>query len=359
MFVAKKLLQETQAERPDLFDDILKKIRPYSLESVLRLLDQHLQYIPDLRIFDLYRKNVPEFCRDVIMHMNFPEPGEAFGINLICRITKSDTQGTLDSKHLQSCITNSNQHEFNVEKDLLDELAIFTNHMQIFELANRHKYATIFMSSTTTIENLMEQLPRAGILERGLDFNKGRNKKGTFEYLSSFRYILVEDRSSVKVLYRSLADLYGVLRRVPLKNVVAFSDIRCVYKKCGITVAFFNTVQVAQRQLFIQDHSRYEKDVKTLLTFMFSRKELLPMNREGLARNKDRTPVDILSFEAMKRNASKMVTGDFRGVWHKTKGSSDNILFGIQPVEGTGGSFELMEKPVQGIKRKSEEKQCN
>ena len=276
--------------------------------------------------------------------MKFPEPGDAIGINLICRVTKSDTQGALDSKHLQSCITNSHLLKFNVEKDILDELAIFSNHMQLFELANRHKYATIFMNHDVTIEDLLQRLPQAGILERGLDFNKGRNKQGDYRYLASFQFVLVEDRGSVKILYKSLSDLYVVLRRVPLRNIYAFSDVRCVFKRCGSLPTFFNMEKLAKRQLFKNDNLRYEKDITTLLTFMFSRQELLPMNREGLARNRDRTPVDVLSFEAMKRNASKLATGDLRGQWIENQGSAANIMTGIQPVEGTGYYFALIGK---------------
>lgn len=342
MFVAKKLIEETRVRRPDLYQEILTKIKPYSLESVLEIFDKHLQNVPDIRIFNLCRDKVPEFCWDIIMHMKFPEPGDAIGINLICRVTKSDTQGALDSKHLQSCITNSRLLEFNVEKDILDELAIFSNHMQLFELANRHKYATIFMNHNVAINDLARRLPNAGILKRGGDYNKGFDDKGNEQYLASFRYVLLEDRGSMKVLYKSLADLYNVLRRVPLRNIYAFSDVRCVFKRCGSLPTYFNMGKLAKRQLFKNDNPRYEKDITTLLTFMFSRRELLPLNREGLARNKDRTPIDILSFEAMKRNASKLATGDLRGQWIDCQGSNDAILTGSQPVEGTGYHYELL-----------------
>lgn len=341
--IAKRLIAIVRERRPDIYEAILQKIRPYSLESVLKIFDCHLSNVPDLNVFNENIDAIPEFVWTVIKYMKFPIPGDAFGIMVICRVNKSDTQGALDSKHLTN--VNCQQFEFNVEKEILDELALFSNHMQIFELANRHKYATVYMSPETSLNSLMKRLPSACILERGSYFNKGRNAEGSFKYLITFKYILVEDRGSIKVLYRSLADLYQILRHVPLQDIAAFSDIRCLFKKCGITCSFFNMVEIANRQLFMNDGSKYEKDVITLLTFMFCRGELLPMNREGLAKNKDRTPIDILSFEAMKKNCSKLCTGPLRGVWHEVERSLEYIFTGRQFIEGTGYMFACIPHP--------------
>lgn len=339
--IADRLILLVQLKRPDLYDAILKRIQPYSLRSVLKILEQHLRRIDDLNIFNENVHVVPEFVWTVIKHMKFPSACDAYGIKVVCRVTKSDTQGALDSKHIPA-ITNSPNLEFNVEKDILDELALFSNHIQIFELANRHKYATVFMSQDTTLPFLIQRLPQACILERGKEFNKGKNAEGEYKYLTAFKYILVEDRGSVKVLYKNLTDLYLILRCVPLKHIAAFSDIRCLFKKCGITCAFFNLVHVTRRQLFVNDDSKYEKDVITLLTFMFCRGELLPMNREGLAKNKDRPPIDVLSFEAMKRNCSRLITGPEREVWHTVQTSLECVYCGRQFKEGTGGSFAVI-----------------
>lgn len=342
-FVAKRLIAEVQKRRPDIYEAILQKISPYSLDSVLKIFECHLKNVPDLSVFNKNVDAIPEFMLTVVRYMKLPIPGDAIGIMKICRANKSDTQGALDSKHRTNI--NSEQFEFNVEKEILDELALFSNHMQIFELANRHKYATVFMSPDTSLRNLMQRLPKACILERGGDFNKGRNAEGVFRYLITFKYILVEDRGSLKVLYRSLADLYLILRCVPLKHVVCFSDIRCLFKKCGNTCSFFNMLEIANRQLFMNDGSKYEKDVITLLTFMFRRAELLPMNREGLAKNKDRTPIDVFSFEAMKKNGAKFCTGPSRGEWHTVERTLEQIFYGQQPNSGTGFTFECRPHP--------------
>lgn len=337
---ANTMMMMVRETRPDLYAAILQKIQPYSLKSVIKIFAHHLLSIPNLQVFNENLNLVPEFVWTVIKYMKFPEPGDAIGIFIISRLTKTETQCTLDSKHIPS-ITNSHNFEFNVEKDILDELSLFSNHIQIFELANRHKYATVFLSEDTEIEFLLSRLPDACVLERGMDFNKGRNALGCLRYLISFKYIIVEDRGSVKVLYKSLSNLYVILRRVPLKHITAFSDVRCVFRKCGITSAFFNMVQVAQRQLFTNKGSNYDKDVVSILRFMFCRGELLPMNREGLAKNKDKPPIDVISFEAMKRNCARIVTGPKRDVWHPVHTSSENIFYGKQFNEGTGYSFTL------------------
>lgn len=342
-FVARTLMGVVLARRPDLYAAILQKIRPYSLESVLTIFGAHLRNVKDLRVFNDHLDTVPQFVWAVIQHMKLPTPGEAIGILLVCRVTKSDTQGALDSKHPQA-VTSRHPFEFHVEKEISEELALFSSHSQLFELANRHKYATVFMDPDTSIEDLMARLPRACVLERGQDYNKGRDAAGSYAYLNTFRYVLVEDRGSVKVLYRSLNDLYLILRRVPLRQVAAFSDVRCLFKKCGITCTFFNMMEIARRQLFVNDHSQYEKDVTSILTFMFCRGELLPMNREGLAKTKDRPPIDVVSFEAMKRNCSRIATGSSRGMWHEVKTSSEKIFCGSQFNEGTGYCFEITRK---------------
>lgn len=334
-FIANRLMDETRLKRPDLYSAICNRIRPYSLDSVLKVFDHHLRNIPDLSVFNENVALVPDFVWTVIKHMKFPTPGDAFGINVACRVTKSETQGTLDSKHLKG-FTNSEIRHFAVDRNVSEELSHFTKQQELFDLSSTHKYSTVFMSHDTDLEELLQRLPKACILQRGDPFNKGRNASGRLRYLNMFDYILVEDRGSNKVLYKSQEDLYLLLRCVPLKSICAYSDVRSIFKKCGITCSFMNTLEVARRQLFVNDGSKYEKDVITLLTFMYSRPIPLPLNREGLAKNKDRTPIDVLSFEAMKKNCSKFATGPDRGKWHKVTSSFDRIFTGQTFNEGTG-----------------------
>lgn len=339
VFVAESLMAFTRDKRPDLYDAILTKIRPHSLEAVLRIFECHLRRVSDLNIFNENLDAVPEFVWGIIKYFKFPTPGDAYGIHLTCRITKSDTQCTLDSKHLQSCESNKLK-EFNVEKEILNELALFSTQIQVFEFTNRHRYATVFMKCS--IEELVNLLPESCHLIRGGPCNKGKNADGEFRYLSTFKYILVEDRGSVKILYQSLKDLYGMLRRIPPEKIVAFSDVRCLFQKCGIVSHFFNMVKLVEKQLFNNDDSAYEKDVLTLIKYQCRSGKPLPLTRDGLAKNPDRTPLDILSFEAPKKNFAKFSTGTSRNQWFDVESSADKIFFGQQFNEGTGYSFALM-----------------
>lgn len=344
MNVAWYLMQEVKIKRPDVYDTIAKRIQPHSLQAFYPHLNQHLKHF-DLNLFNQYRENIPDFCEAFFRHVRLPTPGDALGIHLTCRITKVDTQGTLDSKHLQSsgeCETLN----FCVEKAILNQLAIFSSPQQVFEIANKRTYASVFVRNTT-IEDLMSKIPNAGHLKRGLERNKGLDGNGNTEYLRSFRFIVVEDRGSIKVLYKSAKDIFTLLKYLTLQEVIAFSDIRYLYNKCGILSHFFNMVTLVQHQLFKGDDSTYEKDVLTLIKYQCRSGKPLPLTRDGLAQNPDRSPLEVLSFEAPKKNYARLSTFSNRDQWCPVKTSSDKIFFGQQFNEGTGYCFEVRNKEIQ------------
>lgn len=339
--VSKLLIQEVETKRPDLYQLILQKIRPHDLDSVLRLFENHLHSI-DINIFNEYRENIPEFVWAFIKHLKFPVPGDPFGIYLTCRITKTDTQCRLDSKHLQS-LTDENEKRFNVNKSILYELNIFSSQSQVFEQANRHEYATVFLTNCS-IDELMKSIPDIGHLERGNPFNMGKNSCGIYKYLKMFRFILVDNKESLKILYKTLYDLNILLRYLKINQIMAFSDIRLIFKKCNITCYFFNLIEIVRRQLWMNDNSVYETDMVTIIKYQCRSGIPLPLTRDGLAKNPDRTPIEILSFEAPKRNYSRLSTCPKRDQWHNVETSSDKIFFGQQFNEGTGYSFAVMPK---------------
>ncbi|KAG8175904.1 hypothetical protein JTE90_015008 [Oedothorax gibbosus] len=235
MNAAETLFHHVEITRPDTYRDILHAIRPHSLAGVLRLLQQHLRRsVPDLRTFNARPDRVPEFCLRFVLAIRrqFPSPGDAFGIRLTCRITKSDTQGTLDSKHLRSA--DDRESRFNVRKDLRYELDLFANHTQVFELANTHGYASVF-TKNYSVRELMERVPEGCLLEKGNPLNKGRNARGEPKYLKDFPFVIVPDR----VLYKSFKSLQTLLQRLDVENVVAFSDVRYVFQKCGLPSFYF------------------------------------------------------------------------------------------------------------------------
>lgn len=340
MNVAQRLINEVKQKEPEVYAAILEKIRPHHLDSVLQLFECHLRRI-DLNVLNEHREHLPAFCYAFIQFLKFPNPGDPYGIQLTCRITKSSTQGTLDSKHLQYTL-DGEATDFNVDKAILDELALFTTQLQVFEFANRHHFATVFVK--IPLQELIQIVPDSGILERGGPYNKCKNVSGDFKYFSTFKFILAQDRGSVKVLYRTSKDLFLLMRHLRWDQVSAFSDIRFLFQKCGIVCHFFNMVELVQRQLFQNDGSVYEKDVLTLMKYQCRSGTPLPLTRDGLANNPDRTPLEILSFEAPKKNFAKLSTGKLRGQWYNVQTSADKIFFGQQFNEGTGYSFALKPK---------------
>lgn len=337
VFAAKRLMDYTREKRPDIFRAIVEKIRPHSLDAVLYILENHLRRY-DLNDFNKNVDAAPHFLWEVIKHFRFPTPGDAFGIQLACRTTKCETQGTLDSKHLSS--KSESKTQFNTEKNLLYELALFSNQKHVFEIPNRRQYSTVY--TNYSVEELMKLLPDVCRLERGFPRNKGQNVNGDFKYLSTFKYIIVKDRGSVKVLYQPLKDLHGMLRRLSPHKIVAFSDVRGMFAKCGIICYFFNMVRIVESQLFVNDDSAYEKDVLTLIKYQCQSGIPLPYTRDGLAKNPVRTIMDILSFEAPKKNLAIFSTGPLKNVWQSLTSSTDLIFAGNQFIEGVGYTFKLI-----------------
>ncbi|GBN19686.1 hypothetical protein AVEN_261773-1 [Araneus ventricosus] len=338
MAIARVLFDYVAEREPDVHERILEVIRPHSLEAVLELFQRHLESsVSDLNVFNLHRQRIPEFCLQFVLAIRkrFPTPGDAFGIQLTCRVTKSNTQGTLDSKHLTSL--SGRDQMFHVEKSLWYELTRFANQTQVFEMASRHAYATVW-TRDYTVSDLLQRLPDAGWLQRGAESNKATNVLGHSLYVSTFTYIVVEPDC---VLYKSAKDWCGLLRRLDLRRVVAFSDIRAIYQKCGIVSYFFNLLRVVERQLFRGDLRGSEaKDVVTIVKYQCRTGRPLPATRNGLEKNPVRSLLEILSFEAWKKNLARMCTLEKQD--QDVRCSMDRMFFGEQPMEGTGGEFSLL-----------------
>ncbi|GBL58221.1 hypothetical protein AVEN_97261-1 [Araneus ventricosus] len=105
MAAARVLFQHVAKTKPDVYEQILNVIRPHSLENVIHFLQEHLEHsVPDLNIFNQHPHRIPDFCLQFVLAIRkrFPTAGDAFGIHLTCRVTKSNTQSTLDSKHMKT-----------------------------------------------------------------------------------------------------------------------------------------------------------------------------------------------------------------------------------------------------------------
>lgn len=312
------LFEYVAKTQPEVYAKMKFLIQPHSLDAVLPHFQKHLEKsLPNLHILNERLHKIPDLCFQFVRAIRIPTPGDAFGIQLTCRLTKADTQGTLDSKHLQSC--SEVEPVFNVDRVYRYELQCFNNHVQIFEMAPRRGYGTIF----THHHDLIERLPEAGLLEYNGPCNKAKTKEGFYKYLNHFPYIIVHD----KVVYQKT--MGALLHR--LSAVEAFSDIRLVFQKCGLVSYFFNVARVVKRQLVANDV--YYKDVMTVVKYQCRSGRPLPLTREGLVRNPERSPIEILSFEAPKKNMALLCT---EGGEYAVEKSAEKILLGQQFNEGTG-----------------------
>ncbi|GFQ78702.1 uncharacterized protein TNCT_320191 [Trichonephila clavata] len=193
MSAARVFFDHVATVQPDVHQQILHLIQPHSLEAILELFQHHLeQSVPDLRRYNHHQACLPDLCLKFVrlIRKRFPSPGDAFGIQLTCRVTKSDTQGTLDSKNLKS--QEERDDAFHVDALLLGELHCFSTQTQVFELATRHGYSTVFTRGYTGRE-LLQRLADACLLTRGLPYNKGITLNGTYKYLNTCTFIVVPD----------------------------------------------------------------------------------------------------------------------------------------------------------------------
>lgn len=320
---------------------ILNQIRPHQKEAVLRILREHLKNVPDLSIFNARRENVPAFIRDFVdkIRKNIPSPGDAFGIHLTCRITKDDTQDTLDSKHLRD--DGDSASSYRVEPLLAYELNLFTTQTQVLEMANRRKYSSVYVRDYT-VQQVMSLFPyEMGHLVQEEAFNKGRDVNGVYRYLNTFRFIVTEARLAgyLRITYTQFKDLDHLLRRLKAGRVVAFTDAKLIFQKCGIVSYFFNYMWLVRFQLY--GSMTVNRDIANICKYQCRSGKPLPMNRDGLAKNPYRSPLEVLSFEAPKKNFVRFCTQENQEGSFPVRNSMDKIFFGQQFNEGTGYSFEL------------------
>ncbi|GFV31336.1 uncharacterized protein TNCV_4523631 [Trichonephila clavipes] len=189
-----------------------------------------------------------------------------------------------------------------VDALLLSELQCFSTQTQVFELSTRHGIR-LSLHEGIRVKSCFQRLPDACLLTRGLPYNKGITLDGTYKYLNTCTFIVVPN---TKIVYRTSAKHWlSLLRRLDAERVTAFSDIRAVFQKCGIVAYFFNWIRVVQEQLPLQN-SVHMKNIMTILKYQCRTGRPLPLTRDGLAKNPERSPLEILSFEAWKRNCAHM-----------------------------------------------------
>ncbi|GFR32844.1 uncharacterized protein TNCT_443241 [Trichonephila clavata] len=101
-------------------------------------------------------------------------------------------------------------------------------------------------------------------------------------------------------------------------------------------------MRVVQEQLPLQN-SVQMKNIMTILKYQCRTGRPLPLTRDGLAKNPERSPLEILSFEAWKRNCAHMC---IEATSVQVNRRTEKMFFGQQFREGTGYDFCLLNKVV-------------
>lgn len=349
MHPGRVLFREVRHRRPDIYREIRRLIRPHPIGSVVRIFCDHLEKnVDDIGVFDRHRDRIPKFLLDFVrkIHKNIPSPGDAYGILLTCRITKTDTQDTLDSRHLRE-EASACGNVFNVEKDLRYELYIFSTQTQLLEIASRRVYSTVYVRDYSVRELLLLFPEESCHLRVQNPYNKGVDHEGRLQYLSTTTFIITEAfvPGYVRILYKTSKELVFLLRHLDGRKIVAFSDVKYVVARCGMICHFFNMRMLTKLQLFRSDSAvkgRTERDILNICKYQCRTGRPLPLNRDGLANHAKRSPLEVLSFEAPKKNYVLLSTGEKGRRKHPVKTSSDKIFFGQQFNEGTGYHFSIM-----------------
>lgn len=341
-----QLFKHVQENFPGTWLEMQAVIRPHKISSIIKIFNKHLDHVEDLEIFNMYYENIPlfllEFCKTA--SRNFLQPGDPYGLLLTCRCTKVFTQDTLDKRHLRDEVPPLSGCPLEIEKKLRFEINIYTSINQIYEISNKRKFTTIFVRNCTVPQLLALSKDESCYLA------KGNNKAATFEnvnvYISLKRFIIVDSfiPNVLKIIVQKSDDKEYVFRHVEnLENIIGFTDLKFVFKKCGIVCYYFNTIKIVKLQFFktLHPHGRNVKDIFNILMYQIYTGVPLPLNRTGLRQNLNRSGLEKLSFEAVKQN---YVLESCKSIMYKVEDSTSKVFFGIQYNEGTGYKFELLNK---------------
>lgn len=330
---------------PEIWQQIIYSIQPHKISAVKRIFQEHLKFVEDLHIFNEYTHNLPyfllQFCKSI--QRNFLSPGDPYGILVTCRASKIYTQDILDKRHLKE--TPLNNATYCINADLHFELYIYTNLSQIYEITNKRKYITLFVQNYT-VQNLFDLFPAdtTCYLTAPNVPQKALSASNEYVYINFQKFIITESFVSnyLKILFKPQYRSF-VLKCINPTRIVAISDLKYVYEKCGIVCYFFNLIQICKLQFFKNMilESKHETDIINILKYQCYTGQLLPLNRNGLRKNTNRSGLDKLSFEAIKQN---YISESIKNYQYPVQTSIDKIFFGQQFNEGTGYTFALQPK---------------
>lgn len=332
---------------PDIWNQMQVICRPHKMSSIIHIFRQHLENIEDLQIFNENVVNIPtfllEFCKTI--RRNFLSPGDSYGILLTCRLTKIYTQDTLDKRHLRDQLPALKNCSYNVEKDLRFEVNIYTSLNQIYEITNKRKFTTLFVRNCEIEELLKIAKDETCYLSIKNENNKAENFENGRVYVSLKKFIIVDSfvDDYFKIICHKLEDKDYVFRHINQSKIVCFTDLKFVFKKCGIISYFFNLIHVIKFQFFktMNPSGRNYKDISSIIKYQCCTGEPLPLNRNGLRKNKNRSGLEKLCFEAVKQN---YVFESIKTKKYSVNDSVSKIYFGQQFNEGSGYQFEIINK---------------
>lgn len=321
---------------PEIWEQILAITRLHKISSVKKIFNEHLKHVKDIDIFNQNKKNVPifllQFCKS--MQRNFLTPGDSFGTLATCRTTNVYTQEALDKRHLKDQSSNFQYSIYPISNDLHFEIYIYATLNQIFELTNRRKYTTIFVKNVT-IEELLNICPLDTCYLK-LTKNQAYCLNNKPVSLNLKNYIITESfvPGFLKIIQKS-EHKHFFFRHIHHENVVAFTDLKYIYAKCGLVCFAFNLRKIVKLQFFkhMTVENKHEHDILNILIYLFYSGVMLPINRNGLKKNKNRSGLDRTCFEAIKQI---LVSESLKEIDYLVQSLIEEFFFGQQVSVGTG-----------------------
>lgn len=295
-----RIFKYVQRHHPNIWKRIRKITRLHKLSSIKRIFNEHLKSVGNIDIFNVHKKRIGvfllKFCEAI--QRNFLCPGDSYGILVACRFTSIYTQDTLDKRNLKDMKSDCMNINYPANKYLNFELNIYTTLNQIFEITNKRKFTTLFVKNYTVGELLNMNSAETCYV----DINDFHSHDG--QQLILKNYIITESfiPNCLKILHKSEHRGF-IFRHINQNNIVAFTDLKYIYKKCGLVCYFFNLIAVVKLQFFKKTtlESKHERDMINILTYQCYTGTLLPLNRNGLKKNENRSGLDRLCFEAVKQ----------------------------------------------------------
>lgn len=345
MSLGEKLFRYVEENALDTWKQILFVIRPHKIESIIAQFDKHLKNVDDLEIFNTHAQNIPkfllEFCKTA--SRNFFVPGDPYGLLLTCRCTKIYTQDTLDKRHLKDEVSTLKGCPRDLEQKLRFEINIYSSLNQIYEISNKRKFTTIFVKNCTVSELLMMAYEDTCYLTSGME--NAVNYRNDHVYINLNRFIIVDSfiPNILKIIIQKSEDKDFVFRHIEPRNIVAFTDLKYILKKCGIPCYFYNIQKIVKLQFFknMNVSGRNYKDICNILFYQCRKGEVFPLNRTGVKNDRERSGLGKMSFEAVKQN---YVSESIKRKRYPVQDSVSKMYFGIQPNEGTGYNFQIINK---------------